>query len=67
MNDFNNQDLDVHNRIMNEFDQYIQELMRRLQIIKEERKEAQNKTKILEHRLGLLKNQEKMVILYSNL
>jgi hypothetical protein len=35
--------------------------MRRLQIIKEERKEAQKKTKVIEHRLVLLQNQEKLV------
>jgi hypothetical protein len=34
--------------------------MRRLQIVKEERKEAQNRTKALEHRLVLLLNQEKL-------
>ena len=42
-------------------DVIIQELMRRLQITKEERKQAQNRISIVEHRLALLKDQEKLV------
>jgi hypothetical protein len=52
---------DIIERTIKEYDIYIQELMRRLQIVKDERKEAQGRIKTVEHRLMLLQNQEKLV------
>ncbi len=43
-----------------EYENYIQELHRKLQIAREERKRSEMETKVLEHRVGLLLNQEKL-------
>lgn len=40
---------------------YINDLLRKLQVAKEERKLAEKNSKILEHRVVLLMNQEKLV------
>jgi hypothetical protein len=40
---------------------YVNDLLRKLQMAKEERKEAEKNSKILEHRVVLLMNQEKLV------
>lgn len=40
---------------------YINDLLRKLQMAKEERKQAEKNSKILEHRVVLLMNQEKLV------
>lgn len=48
------------NTLNNEFDDYISELHRKLQIVKEERKRSEMETKILKHRVTLLHNQEKL-------
>jgi hypothetical protein len=44
-----------------QYDEEIEELIRRLQILKEERKRAEKYSKQSEHRLSLLLNQEKLV------
>jgi hypothetical protein len=45
-----------------DIDGYIKDLLRRLQLMKDARKDAQNRKKIVEHRLVLLQNQEKLAM-----
>lgn len=61
-----NQDILSNNKysdIADEQKHYINDLLRKLQQAKEERKLAEKNSKILEHRVVLLMNQEKLVIL----
>ena len=60
-NDIEDYDID-YNEIVQQYDEYISELIRKLQIAKEERKQIQMNTKQLEHRLLLLNNQERLVL-----
>ncbi len=58
-----NEDSEVDLRTLNEeFNGIIQELHRRLQFAKGERKKTQNEAKILQHRVNLLQNQEKKAL-----
>jgi hypothetical protein len=58
-----NEESEIDLRTLNaEFDGIIQELHRRLQFTKGERKKTQNEAKILQHRVNLLQNQEKLAI-----
>jgi len=43
---------------------YVNDLLRKLQLAKEERKVAEKNSKILEHRVVLLMNQEKSVLIH---
>ena len=59
-----NQDILTNNKycdIADEQKHYINDLLRKLQLAKEERKMAEKNSKILEHRVVLLMNQEKSV------
>jgi hypothetical protein len=48
--------------LQNEYDQCILDLHRKLQIAREERKKSQMDSKLLEHRVFLLQNQEKIAM-----
>lgn len=55
----NEYDVDI-NRINAEYEQCIQELLRRVQIAKEDRKKSEQNLKTLQHRVVLLQKQEKL-------
>lgn len=58
-----NFDLNLNlNTLNEEYDNYIHELHRKLQIAKEERKRSEMEAKLLQHRVVLLHNQEKLAI-----
>ena len=50
-------------RLNEEYDAYIQELKKQIQFVREERKNSELMVKTIEHRITLLQNQEKYVIL----
>ncbi len=55
-------DFDYTENLNLDYENQIQELHRRLQIAKEERKKSQSEAKILEQRVTLLLNQEKIAL-----
>ena len=64
--DNNIEDYDIdYNEIVQQYDEYISDLIRKLQMAKEERKQIEMNTKQLEHRILLLNNQERLVFILT--
>ena len=62
---YSNQDIlsnDKYSELADEQKHYVKDLLKKLQAAKDERKLTEKNSKILEHRVVLLHNQEKIVI-----